>query len=40
MAKTLVTIKRRGHLKTTEETGTTVKGEDPTTMIIVVLIIK
>jgi hypothetical protein len=38
--KTLVTIKGRGHPKTTEETNTSVKGGDPTTMIIMVLIVK
>jgi hypothetical protein len=36
----LVTIKGRGHPKTTEETYTAVKGGDPTTMIIMVLIVK
>jgi hypothetical protein len=40
MVKMLVTIKGRGHLKTTEETGTAVKGEDPTIMTIMVLIVK
>jgi hypothetical protein len=36
----LVTIKGHGHLKTTEETGTSVKGEDPAITIIMVLIVK
>jgi hypothetical protein len=40
MAKKLVTTKGHGHLKTTEETGTTVKGENPATMITMVLIVK
>jgi hypothetical protein len=38
--KMLVTIKGRGHLKMIEEIGTTVKGDDPTIMTIMVLIIK
>jgi hypothetical protein len=36
----LVTIKGHGHLKMTEETCTTVKGEDPAIMIVMVLIVK
>jgi hypothetical protein len=40
MAKMLVTIKGRGHLKTTGETCTTIKGEDPAIMTIMVLIVK
>jgi hypothetical protein len=40
MAKMLVTTKGWGHLKTTEEIGTAVKGKDPATMIIMVLIVK
>jgi hypothetical protein len=36
----LVTIKGHGHLKTTGEIGTTVKGEDPAIMTIMVLTIK
>jgi hypothetical protein len=40
MAKTLVTTKGCGHLKTTEEIGTVAKGENPATMITMVLIVK
>jgi hypothetical protein len=40
MVKMRVTIKERGHLKMTGETGTIVKGEDPTTMTTTVLIVK
>jgi hypothetical protein len=36
----LVTIKGRGHLKMTEETSTSVKGEDPAITIVMVLIVK
>jgi hypothetical protein len=39
-AKTRVIIKGCGHLKTTGEIDTVVKGEDPTTMTIMVLIVK
>jgi hypothetical protein len=35
-----VTIKGRGHPKMTEETDTVVKGGDPATMTITVLIVK
>jgi hypothetical protein len=35
-----VTIKGRGHLKMTREIGTIIKGEDPATMTITVLIVK
>jgi hypothetical protein len=35
-----VTIKEHGHQKTTGETDTTIKGEDPATMITTVLIVK
>jgi hypothetical protein len=40
MVKMRVTIKERGHQKTTGETDTTVKGEDPGTMTTTVLIVK
>jgi hypothetical protein len=40
MAKMPVTIKGRGHLKMTGETGTIIKGEDPATMTTMVPIVK
>jgi hypothetical protein len=40
MAKMRVTIKGCGHLKTTGEIDTTVKGEDPSTRTTTVLIVK
>jgi hypothetical protein len=40
MAKMLVTIKGRGHLKTTGETDIEAKEEDPATMKTTVLIVK
>jgi hypothetical protein len=39
-AKMHVTIKGHDHLKTTGETDTTVKGEDPATMITTIIIVK
>jgi hypothetical protein len=35
-----VTIKGHGHLKTTRETNTTTKGEDPAIMTTMILIVK
>jgi hypothetical protein len=40
MMRMHVTIKGRGHLKTTGETDTTVKGEDLATITTKVLIVK